>query len=123
MQLLNVGTDSFVSKMLGGFNAVLVIMEAIKTVNSISSFLPIPGFASGGTFGGNSPMLVGERGAELIFPNTGGYVADAQLTQRLLNQSTNAQSPVNIYLSANVSQKYLQVQTEKYLAHKNYIKV
>ena len=31
-------------------------------------------FADGGNFQGGKPIVVGERGPEVIFPNRGGYV-------------------------------------------------
>lgn len=60
------------------------ISSAISTISSgagkVASVLsgsahlgPIP-YALGGGFTGNSPMLVGENGPELIFPKSAGYV-------------------------------------------------
>jgi len=121
MSVLNLGTETFVSKLLGGFNTVLTIMEAIKAVNSILSF--IPGFASGGAFSGG-PMIVGERGPELLFANTSGYVMNNQDSQRYLNSSVNNSQPaINLYVGANLSPKYFTAQLEKANSRKNYIRV
>ena len=122
MSVLNLGTETFVSKLLGGFNTVLTIMEAIKAVNSILSF--IPGFASGGSFSGGSPIMVGERGAELLFPTKPGYVMNNQDSQRYLNSSVNNSQPaINLYVGANLSPKYFTAQLEKANSRKNYIRV
>ena len=43
----------------------LAAMQMIRT-SGIGSFLGIPGFANGGTIGTNGPVLVGERGPEII---------------------------------------------------------
>jgi hypothetical protein len=121
MSVLNLGTETFVSKLLGGFNSVLIIMESIKAVNSILSF--IPGFASGGSFSGG-PMIVGERGPELLFANTSGYVMNNQDSQRYLNSSVNNSQPaINLYVGANLSPKYFTAQLEKANSRKNYRKV
>ena len=117
--VLNLGTDTFVSKMLGGFNSVLTVMEAIKTVNSILNF--IPGFASGGVASGL--FMAGEKGAELI------HVGDNQArvynhteTMRMINsQSTNPN--VNVYLSANISEKFIDAKIESYNRAKHFRRV
>jgi len=99
MNLLGVSTDSFVGKLIGGFGTVLTIMEAIKTVNSIFSFLPIPGFASGGVLPAGV-SLVGERGPELMF-NPGAYVMNHNDSMRFINSNSQG-SNVNVYLSGNI---------------------
>jgi len=100
---------------------VLIIMESIKAVNSILSI--IPGFASGGSFSGG-PMIVGERGPELLFANTSGYVMNNQDSQRYLNSSVNNSQPaINLYVGANLSPKYFTAQLEKANSRKNYIRV
>lgn len=43
--------------------------------------------ATGGDYIGNTPLLVGERGPELLFPRNGGYVANANQTRELLNSA------------------------------------
>jgi len=122
MNALGVGTDTFVGSMITGFGTVLTIMEAIKAVNSILSI--IPGFASGGIATGS--FIAGERGAELITPLGGGMsrIYNNSDTNRILNQTnTLSQSPVNIYLSANVNPKYFKAQMENYNSMKQYTKV
>ena len=96
MNALGVGTDNFVGKMLAGFDSALGIIQAIKTVNTVLSF--IPGFASGGNFSGGSPIMVGERGAELIFPNTSGYVMNNYNSMKYLNSNSQP-----IYVGVNLN--------------------
>jgi len=102
MSLIGITTDSFLGKLVSGFGTVLTMMESIKAVNSILSF--IPGFASGGSFAGNSPMWVGEQGKELLFPNTGGYIMNHSDSMRFVNQG-NSNNNVNVYLSGNIDVK------------------
>jgi hypothetical protein len=96
MSVLGVGADTFVGGLLSGFNTVLTIMQAIKSVNTILSF--IPGFASGGNFAGGSPIMVGERGPEIIFPNTSGYVMNNFNSMQVMKSQ---QQP--IYINANLN--------------------
>jgi len=96
MNALGVGTDNFVGKMLAGFDSALGIIQAIKTVNTVLSF--IPGFASGGNFVGGGPIMVGERGAELIFPNTSGYVMNNYNSMKYLNSNSQP-----IYVGVNLN--------------------
>jgi len=96
MNALGVGSDNFVGKMLAGFDSALGIIQAIKTVNTVLSF--IPGFASGGNFSGGSPIMVGERGAELIFPNTSGYVMNNYNSMKYLNSNSQP-----IYVGVNLN--------------------
>ena len=42
------------------------------------------GMAKGGSFAAGQPMLVGEAGPEMILPNQGGQVLNAQRTQQML---------------------------------------
>lgn len=100
MNLIGITTDSFLGKLIGGFGTVLSIMEAIKAVNTILSFLPIPGFASGGIASGL--FMAGERGAELI--NVGNQTArvyNHSDTMKFVNQNNNS-SNVNVYLAGNI---------------------
>lgn len=72
MSVLGIGTDNFVSKIIAGFNVVLTIMEAIKTVNSILGI--IPGLASGGVVSAGGLYRVGEKGEELFVPKVDGRI-------------------------------------------------
>lgn len=54
----------------------------------------VTGFAKGGAFRPGSPIMVGERGRELIFPNRAGYVATAQQTRRILDAAQRMTSAV-----------------------------
>ena len=114
--LLNLSTDSFVGKIIGGFNTVLTIMEAIKTVNSIFSF--IPGFAGGGYAPAGSPFIVGERGTELMFNSRPSYIMNHNDSMKYL--SNNSQPTVNVYLAGNIDvTASLQKENRKY----NYVTV
>lgn len=99
MSVLGTQTDSFVGKLIGGFGTVLTIMEAIKAVNSIFSF--IPGFASGGTPPIGTPFWVGERGPELMMTTTPSYVMNHNDSMRMANKSSSSPD-VKLYLNANV---------------------
>lgn len=48
--------------------------------------------AVGGDVDAGSPYLVGEQGAELIFPSKSGFVATAAQTRQLLNEAKQAQA-------------------------------
>lgn len=115
MSLLNVSTDSFVSKIITGFDSVLTIMQTIKTINSVFSFIPF--LAEGGHFSGNTPIVVGERGPELLFPSQPGYIMNNTDSMRFASNPTiNNQ----LYLNANVDiQASMSKQNKRY----NYITV
>jgi hypothetical protein len=101
MNLLNVGTDTFVGKLMSAFNFV---NSALNIGSSIVSFITkiIPGL-------GGMPSMSG-----------GSMTVD---TSRLINQNISmSSSPVNIYMSSNVSQKYFKAQIEDYNSMKQYTK-
>lgn len=111
MTLIGITTDSFLGKLVSGFGTVLTIMESIKTVNSILSF--IPGFADGGIMPGVS--WVGERGKELMF-NPGAYVMNHSDSMKFMNSNSSG-SNVNVYLSGNIDVKaQLRKENKKYRA-------
>lgn len=100
MTLLNIGTDTFVGKLMSVFgfvnSALSVGSSIIKFVTSI-----IPGVPD-----------------SMISSNT------SVDTNRLINQNISmSSSPVNIYMSSNVSQKYFKAQIEGYNSMKQYTKV
>jgi len=100
MRLLNIGTDTFVGKLMSFFDFA---NSALNIGSSIVSFITsvIPGI----------PTLSGNGNAALD-------------TNRMINQSMNLNaSPVNIYMSSNVSQKYFKAQIESYNNMKNYTKI
>ena len=80
-----------------GLGAVTDLIGAIgrvvgKTVNIVANVIgagaSLLGFASGGQAPGGIPILVGERGPELIMlPRGGGFVNDANQTRQILNAS------------------------------------
>ena len=96
MSLIGITTDSFLGKLVGGFGTVLTIMESIKAVNTIFSF--IPGLATGGLTSGVN--WVGEQGKELLF-SPGSYVMNHSDSMRFVNQNSSG-SNVNVYLAGNI---------------------
>lgn len=102
MSLLNVGTDTFVGKLMAVFNFA---NSALSIGSSIVSFITkiIPGLGSMPSMSGGSMSLD---------------------TNRMINQSVSMNaSPVNIYMSSNVSQKYFKAQIESYNNMKQYTKI
>jgi hypothetical protein len=102
MALLNIGTDTFVGKLMAVFNFA---NSALNIGSSIVSFITkiIPGL-------GNMPSMSG-----------GSMSLD---TNRMINQSVSmSSSPVNIYMSSNVNQKYFKSQIENYNNMKQYTKL
>ncbi len=102
MTLLNIGTDTFVGKLMAVFSFA---SSALNVGASIVSFITkvIPGI-------GGMPSISG-----------GGVALD---TNRMINQSINMNSsPVNIYMSSNVNQKYFKAQIESYNKMKQYTRV
>ncbi len=61
-------------------------------VNNLSSFFG-GFFADGGNFYGGKPIMVGERGAEMIIPRTGGYVVPNHQMGGNVNVVMNIQTP------------------------------
>ena len=96
MSMIGITTDSFLGKLVGGFGTVLTIMESIKAVNTIFSF--IPGLATGGMTSGVN--WVGEQGKELLF-SPGSYVMNHSDSMRFVNQNSSG-SNVNVYLAGNI---------------------
>ena len=126
MNVLNVGTDTFVSKLLAGFGTAYQILDI---ASSLLSF--IPGFslfggrrASGGMVNAGQDYIVGEQGKERLrmFPGGGGMVYNNSQTNKLMNQSLNKSNPINVYVSSNIDQRYLKVGIEKYNANQKYIR-
>ena len=100
MTLLNIGTDTFVGKLMAVFDfansALSIGSSIIKFVTSI-----IPGVPD-----------------SMVNSNT------SIDTNRLINQNISmSSSPVNIYMSSNVSQKYFKAQIENYNSMKQYTKI
>jgi len=114
MQLFNLGVESGIGQFLNGLTSAVQLIKTLQTVNSILGL--IPGFASGGSFAGGSPIMVGEKGAELIFPKNAGYVMNHGDSQRYINQSiTSNASPVNVYVNSNIdAMKFFKDEFPKY---------
>ena len=128
MNVLNIGTDTFVSKLLAGFGAAY---QVLGIVGSILSFIPGGGViskafgarASGGMVNAGQTYLTGERGIELFTPSVSGMIYNNSQTNKLMNQSLNKSNPINIYVSSNIDQRYLKVGIEKYNATQKYLRV
>ena len=127
MNVLNIGTDTFVSKLLAGFGAAY---QVLGIVGSILSFIPGGGViskafgarASGGMVNAGQTYLTGERGIELFTPSVSGMIHNNSQTNKLMNQSLNKSNPINVYVSSNIDQRYLKVGIEKYNANQKYIR-
>ena len=127
MNILNVGTYTFVSKLLAGFGAAY---QVLGIVGSILSFIPGGGViskafgarASGGMVNAGQTYLTGERGIELFTPSVSGMIHNNSQTNKLMNQSLNKSNPINVYVSSNIDQRYLKVGIEKYNANQKYIR-
>ena len=113
MQLFNVGVSQGVADFLNGIQVAIELIKTIQTISSILGFLP---FAEGGNFPANTPILVGEKGPELLFPKSSGFVMNAGESQKYLNQSiTSNASPVNIYIDSNIDAlKFFRNEFPKY---------
>lgn len=100
MTLLNVGTDTFVGKLMAVFDFA---NSALSIGSSIVSFI--------------TKILPG-------VPDSAGINNTSVDTNRLINQNISmSSSPVNIYMSSNVSQKYFKAQIESYNSMKQYTKI
>jgi chromosome segregation ATPase len=122
MNALGVGADTFVGKLIGGFNAVLAIMETIKAVNSILSVIPF--LATGGIMQSSGLAVVGERGPELVSLPAGARVYNNQDSQRYFNNMNSKQQSVNVYVNANMDGlKFLESNMPGYLNKKNYKRI
>ena len=124
MNILNVGTDTFVSKLLAGFGTAYQILDI---ATSILSFIPgfgsIFGRASGGMVNAGGTYLVGERGPEILrMSGSGGMIYNNSQTNKLMNTALNRQNPVNVYVSSNIDQRFLKVGIEKYNSNQKYIR-
>ena len=84
-------------------NKILGTVFGIPTTTHASGATTIGTAATGGTIQGGKPYLVGERGPELIVPNTGGTVLNAHNTKNALgggaativNQTINVETGVS----------------------------
>ena len=63
----------------------------------------VGGYAGGGTVQAKTPIMVGERGAEMFIPNTGGVVRNAQDT-RMASGGKPVVVNQNINISTGVAQ-------------------
>lgn len=76
------------------------IGKAVERV--LGQVFGIKGYASGGNFPGDRPILVGEEGPEIIYPQKPGFVLNADATRRLATATLTAQATRNLaYATAN----------------------
>jgi hypothetical protein len=122
MQALGFGTENFVTKIIGGFSAVLAIMETIKAVNSILSVIPF--LATGGIMQSSGLAVVGERGPELVSLPAGARVYNNQDTQRYFNNVNSTPQAVNVYVNADIDGlQFLRKNMPKYFSDRNYKRI
>lgn len=70
-----------------------------NTLGGAAKTLGIPGFADGGTFVGGNPIIVGERGPEVIVPRASGTV----IPNERLRSSPNISMSINVQGNADQS--------------------
>lgn len=86
---------NMVSQIIASFMQMMVIKPIMDAI--MGSFgMPVTGKAGGGTVQKGQPVLVGERGAEMFVPNTGGKIVNNQNMNNMggggttvINQSIN----------------------------------
>jgi len=86
---------NMVSQIIASFMQMMVIKPIMDAI--MGSFgMPTTGMAGGGTVQKGQPVLVGERGAEMFVPNTGGKIVNNQNMNNMggggttvINQSIN----------------------------------
>lgn len=100
MNIFGDGVSKGIRDFLNGLTIAVQLIKTLQTVNSILGL--IPGFASGGSFPGGSPIMVGEKGAEIIFPRNAGFVMNNNDSKKFLNQNMTRQQDVNVYINANL---------------------
>ncbi|WP_244243586.1 hypothetical protein [Leptospira andrefontaineae] len=81
--------ESFVSKIKEFFEPLKGLLDRISGDSSFSGegARKIPGFASGGTFPANNPIIVGEKGPELMIPGTSGRIISNEKLRPALQAS------------------------------------
>ena len=123
LNILGIQTDSFVGKMINGFNSVLAILESIRAVNSILNIIPF--LATGGSVTAGSPYIVGERGPELFMPNSNGQVFSNSQTMKILSQAQNSNAGVvNVYIGGTLDgMKFLKNNFPQYENLRTYKRV
>ena len=113
---------SIVSQIISTFLQMAVVNEILNSVfglNGTSSALPTfsNAKAGGGTVQGGSPVLVGERGAEIFVPNTGGTIMNNMNSKNamggggttVINQSINFATGVVPTVRAEVMKMMPQI--------------
>ena len=106
MNSLNIGTDTFVSKMLAGFDLILNLVKTVQTINSIFSFIP----GLGGVPGASSAGLQRSSGI-----NTSSLANSIRPT---------GQQAVNVYIAGSLDgQTFLKQNYKEFISNQKYTRV
>lgn len=135
---LNIGTETFIGKLLTFFNSAFSVAEGVGGLLSLLGLIPGGGFlaslfgragqtrAEGGLVTSGTPYLVGERGAELFLPNQSGYIMNNLDTMKLINQARAnfSSGNVNVYVNAELDGlKFLKKNMPAYINYKGFKKL
>ena len=99
---------NLVSQIISIFLQMAVINEILNKVFNLQGDAQFPTFtnmdqsASGGSYSPNRPILVGERGPELMIPNTGGKILNNMNTKNALGGGDNIVINQNLNFSTGV---------------------
>tara|TARA_R100000781_G_scaffold111527_2_gene78014 strand:- start:163 stop:2043 length:1881 start_codon:yes stop_codon:yes gene_type:complete len=115
----NLAAD-IVKQIIATFMQLAVINPILNSVFSgVEGYTPAPTMelAGGGRYSGGQPLLVGERGPELLIPNSGGTVLNNMNTKNALggggttvvNQSINFATGINATVRNEVLQLLPQI--------------
>ena len=99
---------NLVSQIISIFLQMAVINEILNKVFNLQGDAQFPTFtnmdqsASGGSYSPNRPILVGERGPELMIPNTGGKILNNMNTKNAFGGGDNIVINKNLNFSTGV---------------------
>ena len=82
------------------------ILAVFKGIQSVGKFAKIPGFADGGRFEANKPMIVGERGPELLMPRSAGSILPNNALSGMLQNRSGA--VYNVVINNPVAERSAQ---------------
>ena len=130
LSLLGVETDSWASKVIAVFQTTSSLMQFGKGFLGLLSYIPglniFAGFrAEGGAVDAGRLYMTGERGAELFMPSQKGYIFNNNDSRDILNALSSGfnGNNSNVFISANINDKYISYNIEKRNRFKNYYKV
>ena len=96
-------TKKLVSQIISIFLQMAVINPIINSIfGNVDGFKKLPELAGGGTYQKGQPMIVGERGPELIIPNTGGRVLNNMNTKNAIGAGGGIVINQNLNFSTGV---------------------